>query len=145
MRPPLVRLLIVLLAWCVGFQSTAAAAGMRCSHEADSTTVAGAMPAGMHHGAGMKMDQAAADPHAHHRAGAQAKAPGEVKTGIATLGCECGCNCASVGCVVSGLGIVGVNLDSFFDVMPARFVVQHAQNGLRMAHGLDLIRPPSKS
>lgn len=143
---PFFRLLIGLLVWCVGFQSVAAVAGVRCSHAAGPAAMAHDMPAGMHHSAGMQMDHAAADAHAHHHADAQAAtSPDDAKTGLAMLGCECGCNCASMGCVVNGLGIAGFSAGSAFDVPPARFSGQQPQAGLRAAHGLDLIRPPSKS
>ena len=146
MQLPLFRLLIALLAWCVGFQSVAAVTSARCSHAADAAAMALDMPASMDHGAGMQMDHAVADAHAHHHAGAQtAKPPGDVKTGLATLGCECGGNCASMGCVVNGLGIAGFSTGSALVVPLASFSGQQPLVGLRPAHGLDLIRPPSRS
>lgn len=145
MRRPFFQLLILLLGLCVGVQSTASAMGMRCAQAMGSDE---AMPAGMHHGghhAAKMMDTAGTSQHAHHGAGMKSKSPLDTKTGIGSLGCKCGCNCVSAGCTSSGAGIAGMPAAGFFEAAPAAFFVHEHFTGLRSAHGLDLIRPPSKS
>jgi len=147
MRPSAFRLFVLLLAWCVGFQSTAVATGMRCAHGQAAMTESGAaMPAGMHH-AGMVMPMDDADPsaHEHHHMGGDSKASPDAPAKVTKIGCECGCNCATVGCVGGGPGIAGLTSSGVFTAAPAAFVLQEAPSSLRAAHGLDLIRPPSKS
>lgn len=141
------RLFVLLLAWCVGFQSTATAMGMRCAHgRAAMTEPNAAMPAGTHHaGVAMPMDHADPAVHQHHHMGVDAKASPDAKTNVAKVGCQCGCLCTTVGCVGSGPGIASLTSSSFFAAASAAFPLQEAHSGLRAAHGLDLIRPPSKS
>ena len=139
------RLFVLLIAWCVGFQSTATAMGMRCAHgQTAMTEPNAAMPAGLHH-AGMAMPMDDHSAHQHHDMGADTKASPDAKAGVAKVGCQCGCNCMTVGCVGGGPGIASLTSSSFFAAAPAAFPLQEAHSGLRAAHGLDLIRPPSKS
>lgn len=147
MRLSAFRLFVLLIAWCVGFQSTAIAMGMRCAHGKSAMSEMGAaMPAGMHHsGMVMPMDQASPSAHQHHHMGADAKASTDAKTSTAKVGCQCGCNCTTVGCVGGGPGIASLSSSRFFAAVPTAFPLQEALSGLRSAHGLDLIRPPSKS
>lgn len=141
------RLFVLLIAWCVGFQSTATAAGMHCAHGPMAMTESNAaMPAGMHHaGMAMSMDDALATKHHRHHSGVDAKASSDAQSVAAKVGCPCGCICASAGCVGGGPGIASVTSSSSFAAAPAAFPLQEAHSGLRAAHGLDLIRPPSKS
>lgn len=147
MRLSAFRLFALLIAWCVGFQSTATAMGMPCAHgRMTMTEPNAAMPAGMHH-AGMTMPMDHTDPavHQHHHMGADAKTTTDAKVSAAKVGCQCGCSCATIGCVSGGPGIASLTSSSFFAAAPAAFPLQEAHSGLRSAHGLDLIRPPSKS
>ena len=141
------RLFVLLIAWCVGFQSTATAVGMRCTHGGTATTEPNAaMPAGMHHaGMAMPMHHASQSEHHAHHTGTDAKASPDAKASVAKLGCQCGCYCATVGCVSGGPGIASLTSSSFFAAAPTAFPLQEAHSGLRSAHGLDLIRPPSRS
>lgn len=144
MRLSAFRLFVLLISWCVGFQSTATAMGMPCAHGQMAMSESGAsMPAGMHH-AGMAMPMH--DAHQDHDMGGGTKSllPAD-KANVAKVGCQCGCNCVTVGCVGGGPGIVSLMSSSFFAAAPAAFPLQEAHSGLRAAHGLDLIRPPSKS
>lgn len=146
MRRHVIQILILLLSLCVGIQSTASATGMRCASPMGSDS---AMPTEMHHGGhdagAMVMDDASASHHEHHGSGMQSKSSDDAKTGIASLGCQCGCNCISAGCTSSGSGIAGLCTASFFETAPATFPLHEFPASLRSAHGLDLIRPPSKS
>lgn len=83
--------------------------------------------------------------HAHHGSGMQAKSPTDVKTGIDSLGCQCGCSCISAGCASSGSGIASLNPTGFFETAPTVFPLHEYPASLRTAHGIELIRPPSKS
>lgn len=147
MRAPAFRLFILLIAWCVGFQSTASAMGMRCAHgRAATMESSSAMPAGMHHaGMAMPMSAAASSAHEHHHMGGHSKPWPEAKAESGKVGCYCGCNCATVGCVGSGAGIASLTSSHIFAAPPPAFRLHEASPGLRAAHGLDLIRPPSKS
>jgi len=136
------HLFVVLIAWCVGFQSTAAAMGMRCAHgkmEMSESLVA--MPAGIHH-AGMAMNHAEPAADQHHHMGPDAKSA-DTNTGAAKIGCQCGCACTTIGCVGGGPGMVSLGANSFILAAPAVFTLQKARSGLRSAHRLDLLRPPS--
>jgi hypothetical protein len=141
------RLFVLLIAWCVGFQSTATAMGTRCAHgKAAMAEMDAAMPAGMHHaGMAMPMDQASPSDHRHHHMGADAKTATDAKTSATKVGCQCGCNCTTVGCVSGGPGIASLSSTHFFAAALAAFPLHEAPSSLRSAHGLDLIRPPSKS
>lgn len=139
------RLFVLLIAWCVGFQSTAAAMGTRCAHgQAAMSEMGATMPAGMHH-SGSAMDQISPSAHQHHHMGADAKPSTDAKTSTSKVGCQCGCICATVACGGGGPGIASFSSSGFFAAAPAAFPLQEALSGLRSAHGLDLIRPPSKS
>lgn len=141
------RLFVLLIAWCVGFQSTATAMGMRCAHGKTAMSESGAaMPAGMHH-AGMAMPMGEASPvaHPHHHMGSDTQLAPDAKASTAKIGCQCGCNCATVGCVGGGPGIVNLSSTRIDAAAPAAFSLQEAPSSLRSAHGLDLIRPPSMS
>lgn len=147
MRPSAFRLFVLLIAWCVGFQSTATATGMRCAHGKAAMSESGSpMPAGMHHGGmAMPMDKASPAAHQHHHMGSDTTLAPDVKISTAKIGCERGCNCMTVGCVGSGPGIASLSSTRFFAAAPAAFPLQEAPSSLCSAHGLDLIRPPSKS
>ena len=144
MRLSAFRLFVLLIAWCVGFQSTATAMGMRCAHgKTAMSEMDAAMPAGMHHGGMvMPMDQATPSAHQHHHMGVDAQTSTDAKTSTAKVGCQCGCNCTTVGCVGGGPGIASLSSSHFFAAAPAVFPLQEALSDLRSAHGLDLIRPP---
>ncbi len=147
MRLSAFRLFVLLIAWCVGFQSTALASGMRCAHgQAAMTPSNAAMPAGMHHaGMQMPMDDAHPSAHQHHHMGGDTRPSPDDPAKVTKVGCECGCNCATVGCVGGGPGIAAMMSSGVFLAAPAAFLLQEAPSSLRAAHGLDLIRPPSKS
>lgn len=147
MRLSAFRLFVLLLAWCVGFQSTALATGMRCAHAQAAKVESGqAMPASMHHaGMAMPMDDSHRSAHQHHHMGGDAPNSPDHPAKAAKVGCECGCNCATVGCVGGGPGIAAMTSGGVFLAAPAAFLLQEAPSSLRAAHGLDLIRPPSKS
>lgn len=138
MRKPGFHFLILLLAGCVGFQSTVTAMGVPCPHAGDRGE------AHHHHGHGHDADavdemaaQASHHEHSEHRCNS---APGAA-TGISSLGCHC----SGVGCVSSGPGIASLTTTPFFEMAPAVFDRQEDPAGLRVAHCLDLIRPPSMS
>lgn len=66
-------------------------------------------------------------------------APSSEATGIGSLGCHC----SGIGCVSSGPGIASLTTIAFFEMAPAVFDFHEDPSGLRVGHGLDLIRPPS--
>lgn len=141
-------LLILFLAWCVGFQATASAMGVRCTG-AGKAPADHAMPAGMDHhrhaAAAMVMDSASASPHAHHGASQGLAAGAGAKTGMSALGCQCDCSCTSVGCLGSGPGVASQCATRSFQATAVAFPRPGPDAGLRSAHGPDLNRPPSKS
>lgn len=147
MRPSAFRLFVLLIAWCVGFQSTATAMGMRCAHGKMAVSESSAaMPAGMHHGGmAMPMDQASPAAHQHHHMGSGTGPAADAKVSTSKIGCQCGCNCMTVGCAGGGPGIVSLSATRFFVAAPVAFPLHEAPSRLRSAHGLDLIRPPSMS
>jgi hypothetical protein len=55
-----------------------------------------------------------------------------------------GCHCPGLGCVSSSPGIASLITEPFFEMAPAVFDPQEDLAGLHVAHGLDLIRRPSK-
>lgn len=142
-------LLVLFLAWCVGFQATASAMGARCTGAGKTPASDHAMPAGMDHdrhdAAATVMDSASASPHAHHGAGQGLVAGTRAKTGMSGLGCQCDCSCSSVGCLGSGPGVASLCATRSFQAAAAAFPSPDPDAGLRSAHDPDLNRPPSKS
>ena len=136
MRNRTFHVLILLLAWCVGFQSTVSAMGVPCPHAGERGE------AHHHHGhdAGAS-DEVSAQASHHEHSGHGSQASPSAATGISSLGCHC----SGVGCVSSGPGIASLFTTPYFETAPAFFDLQEDLAGLRVAHGLDLIRPPSKS
>lgn len=148
MRSPAARLLMVMLAMCVGIQSTASAMGMRCTKAGMSLH---AMPAGMHHGgqaphvmelgdAGMPPSGMA--PYGHH---GDLKTSKGAKGTLGGLVCSCGAACAMAGCIGPGPAFASSSVIGVYPTTRAEFAIQEHVSALRAAHGLDLIRPPSRS
>jgi hypothetical protein len=141
------RLFVLLLAWCVGFQSTAVAIEMPCAQgQAAMMESDAAMPASTHDGGmSMSMDHAHPSAQQHHPMGDDSQTSPDDPAKVTKAGCGCGCNCLAVGCVGGGPGIADLTSNGVFPAAPAAFVLQEALSSLRAAHVLDLIRPPSRS
>ncbi|PPE72774.1 hypothetical protein C3942_17165 [Solimonas fluminis] len=136
--------LAVLLAWTFSFQAMAGVVGMSCRHPpgAMSAPAAQAMPsdhAAMHHDHAAMMQQQAE--HAGHM---MAAADGETKT-IKVPGCECGCDCAKVGCSGACPGVAAIFSPSTLDIPVGSQHAAPASVAPSGAHILALIRPPSMS
>lgn len=135
--------LLVLLAWCVVFQSTPWAMPAGCDSESVSVRhgiVAdpGLPHAGHHHTPGMVMTQAhdamvAAQPtHSHQQHSKH------------LVSADCGCKCGGLHCGTSATVSATRSADQFAGdgsvyILAEQFVAPEA------GHGLDLIRPPSRS
>lgn len=143
MRSPAARLLMVMLAMCVGIQSTASAMGMRCTKAGMSLH---AMPAGMHHGGQaphvMGLGDAGTAPYGHHD---DAKTSKGAKGTLGGLVCPCGAACAMAGCIGTGPAFGSSSVIGVYPTTRAEFAIQEHVSAPRAAHGLDLIRPPSRS
>ena len=142
------RLLVLLISWCVGIQSTAMAMGARCAHGQmpQGHEHAEMMSGGMHHAGMMRSTQEASpDLHQHHQVNASAtQAALSAEVGLMD-GCQCGCNCESIGCVIGGLGIARAISNHCYVPAAEPFSRKAPKLDQRAAHNLELIRPPSKS
>lgn len=142
MRRHTFHVMLLLLAWSVGFQPVAEAMGGRCAQSG---------------AAGMSMQDAApSNPHAMHSMSDVSGHEGHtrhVSSGEAPVddmkmgghGCQCGCSCAMPGCLGAAPGIAAVSSVRTFGDPDSKVVTLEVAAELRAAHGLDLIRPPSKS
>lgn len=140
MRRPFSLLLLALLAWCIGLQPVALAMGARCAH-ASGTEQVGATPSDAHAMHQMH-DMSGHEGHAQHAA-----SDGVVSDSAdaGAHGCQCGCNCAMPGCMGSAPALGPVNSSALVSNLTAIHAASESLSRLRAAHGLDLIRPPSKS
>lgn len=135
--------LLVLLAWCVVFQSTLWAMPAGCDSESVSVRYgivadSGLPHAGHHHMPGMVMSQAndemvAAQPTRFH-----------LQHSKHLLSADCGCKCGGLHCGSSATVSATRSADQFsgdgFVYIRAELFVSP-----EAGHGLDLIRPPSRS
>lgn len=143
MRRPARHLLLLLLAWCVAFQSTLWAMPADCESESVSaphveTTGLARPHAGHHHVPGMAMTQA----HDEMLVAQQAHPHPQHSTHL--LSADCGCKCGGLHCGGSANVSATQSADQFSG---ARSVYIRAElpASPESGHGLDLIRPPSKS
>ena len=104
------------------------------------------MSGGMHHAGMMRSTQEASpDLHQHHQVNASAtQAALSAEVGLMD-GCQCGCNCESIGCVIGGLGIARAISNHCYVPAAEPFSRKAPKLDQRAAHNLELIRPPSKS
>jgi hypothetical protein len=143
MRRPYSHVLLALLAWCIGFQPVALALGTRCMHGSETEQVA-AMPGDAHamHAMHQMHDISGHEGHGQHASG-DSDATGDPKAGA--QGCECGCNCAMPGCLGSAPALGPMSSSPLISDSSSDHATPESLSRLRAAHGLDLIRPPSKS
>lgn len=143
MRHPARHFLLLLLAWCVGFQSTLWAMPADC--ESQSVSVSHGMVAelgqphaGHHHMPGMVMTQAhdgmlvAEQTHPH------------LQHSTHLLSADCGCKCGGLHCGSSATVSASRSADQFTGDGPV-YIRAELPASPESGHGLDLIRPPSKS
>ncbi len=141
MRLPAVQFLILVVAMCVGLQSTAVAMGMSCAQPGSSSQ---AMPADLHHGdhaaamheQGMDMSDAGMTHHGHH---------GAEQTALDDLVCQCGDACVMASCIGGAPGIASSGITVINATTLIARAIPEPVTAPRSAHGLDLIRPPSRS
>lgn len=131
---------LLLLAWCIGFQPVAQAMGARCAHS--SATAKAALAVGSPDEHAMHRMHAVSGHEGHTQMAAQMSEKGEKTAGGR---CQCGCNCAMPGCVGSAPGIATLTSMRSFGDSSGHFRSHEMASHLRAAHGLDLIRPPSTS
>ena len=140
MRRPLSYLLLVLLSGCLGFQPVALALGARCAH-GSWTEMRDAVPNNVQSMHEMH-DMSGHKGHGQHVRGA-GDASDSPQAGL--HGCECGCDCAMPGCLGNAPALAQMNSSPLISASAAVDVYPESLSRLRPAHGLDLIRPPSKS
>ena len=138
-------LLAVLLAWTFSFQAMAGIVGMSCRHPAGSmpAPVTEAMPTGhgaMHHDHAAMMKQ-----QGEHAGHVMAASSDDATKAIKVPGCDCGCDCAKVGCSGACPGVAAVFSPSTLDIPVGSQRVILAPQAPSRAHILALIRPPSMS
>ncbi len=154
MRSSAVHFLILLIALCVGLQSTASATGMAC---AKLGSIEPATSAEMRHGdhsaamhkhdmhmpmnmdMGMGMGDDGMTHHGHHGA-----VP-NVTVAIDDLVCHCGAACAMASCTGSAPGMTSSGIAVVHSAALIALAIPEPVTAPRSAHGLDLIRPPSRS
>ena len=144
MRRAPYSILMLLLALCVGFQSTASAVAKRCPHD---TAAPAAGPTNLqgsahHDHAAMTMDTIGREHHAGH---GMASAADHSTFASGHTGCDCGAQCASLDCVVQVPGIVSLAVSRQLEMAPPLFALPAQNLHPRAAHARDLIRPPSRS
>lgn len=141
MRRPFPVFLLALLAWCIGFQSVAL--GARCA-DGSRTGQLGAAPDGAHaaHAALQAQDMSDHDGCVQHLASDMDPSGSAADE---THGCECGSYCAMPGCMGSASASGPVNPGALVCASTAIDAASESPARLHAAHGLDLIRPPSKS
>lgn len=141
MRRPFSCLTLILLAWCIGFQPIALAMGVRCTHGDGSPAPVAAMADDAHamHAMGGHEGHSG---HAQDVVGTQ-DASGASKAGAPA--CDCGCDCALPGCLGSAPAMGPTSSGPLVSASGTIRPAPESRSRLRAAHGLDLIRPPSKS
>ena len=144
MRRPLSTLVSLLLAWCIGFQPVAQAMGVRCLHGSGSPSavVAEADDAHSMHVTHAVQDMVGHEGHALHMADAMSSDEAPDRD---SKGCDCGCTCAMPGCLGSVPAVCPTSTHPLVSVSTAVHPSAEFLSRPRAAHGLDLIRPPSKS
>ena len=131
----------LLLVWCIGFQPVAQAMGMHDGFAGRAETTTQAVVAGddtqneMHSMHGMHGQKC------HMEKSATTKAPATA----ASSGCRCGGHCVMPGCMGTVAAIAPMTFTRAFDRFTDSYAVAEVPVRPLAAHGLDLIRPPSKS
>ncbi|SEQ17907.1 hypothetical protein SAMN04488038_104194 [Solimonas aquatica] len=130
----------LLLIWCIGFQPVAQAMGMHGVLSGKAKTAAQVMalsdvgPHEMHAMHGMHGQKC----HMEKSAATKAQAP-------TASSCQCGGHCVMPGCVGTVAAIAPMTFTRAFDRFTDSYAVAEVPVRPLAAHGLDLIRPPSKS
>ncbi len=140
MHRPSSYLLLTLLAMCIGFQPVALGLEARCAHAAATQQVVATSDDAhaLHQMQGMSGHEG----HAQH---ATNDGNAEDSRKVGTQACDCGCNCAMPGCLGSAPALGPMNSSSLVSDSTAIYAAPESLSRLRAAHGLDLIRPPSRS
>ncbi len=124
----------LLLVFCIGFQPFAQAMGGRCMAGGDPMVSA---VQGMDH-----------DAHAGHQMQGMSEHQEHQTTAVADSAadrCHCGSSCVMPGCIGVAAVIATTVFPQWFAQFPDTYSSRQEAPQPRAAHGLDLIRPPSRS